>query len=266
MRGRRSWPTSTGSWRITPAWLRWWPATCRTPRGHRPKTGGLGSPETRCFAPPSCGCFHPPDDAAQLYDVVRVLVRLLRKAEKLRAVTGSGPRCQRVFAPAEHLRSLHSPGAPGGEGAPVEGGRSRSRPDPSAAPAELTVRLQRACRASPGRATSRAWEPIDSRGSKGTDPRRRFRTDRSVRTRSRTQLPEARVRVPKDEEFAPCEPSRISHVPSAEVDAVRYAPSFRLVAADQRQDARHPCLGLIDSRRIRACSRIVDGQVVAIVK
>jgi len=28
---------------------------------------------------------HPPDDAAQLYDVVRVLVRLLRKAEKLRA-------------------------------------------------------------------------------------------------------------------------------------------------------------------------------------
>jgi IS5 family transposase len=28
---------------------------------------------------------HPPDDAAQLYDVVRVLVRLLRRAEKLRA-------------------------------------------------------------------------------------------------------------------------------------------------------------------------------------
>jgi len=39
---------------------------------------------------------HPPDDAAQLYDVVRVLVRLLRKAEKLRAGVVSHDRGRRA--------------------------------------------------------------------------------------------------------------------------------------------------------------------------
>jgi hypothetical protein len=56
--------------------------------------------------------------------------RNVRPRVQVVAVTGSGPRRQRVFAPAEHLRSLHSPGAPGGEGAHVD----RTRPPPPGAP------------------------------------------------------------------------------------------------------------------------------------
>ncbi len=62
-----------------------WAAVTSALVGKAVELGVETGEKTRIDCTVTKGNIHPPDDAGQLYDVVRVLVRLLRKAEKLRA-------------------------------------------------------------------------------------------------------------------------------------------------------------------------------------
>jgi len=68
--------------RVTPAT---WVAVSSALVGKAVELGVETGVKTRIDCTVTLGNIHPPDDAGQLYDLVRVLVRLLRKAEKLRA-------------------------------------------------------------------------------------------------------------------------------------------------------------------------------------